>query len=125
MEFDPAAVLTESTIVRYFEESLKPSIQAEIDQDATHLDNYEELVAKAVKAEAKASLRPSFYIRETDIQVFRGSWPAHATMHKVQTQKVMNCEDESRGKDLAFTPASISTQDPEPSDKARKDKKKK
>ena len=53
-------------MVRYFEEGLKPSIKAEIDQNAFYLDNYEELVAKTVRAEAKAGLRPSFYVRETD-----------------------------------------------------------
>ena len=73
MEFDPAAAPMESTMVRYFEEGLKPSIKTKMDQDATHLDNYEELVAKAVRAEAKAGLRPSSYMRETDIQVLRGS----------------------------------------------------
>ena len=31
MEFDPAAAPTESTMVRYFEEGLKPSIKAEMD----------------------------------------------------------------------------------------------
>ena len=67
MEFDPAAAPTESTMVRYFEEGLKPSINAEMDQDATHLDNYEELVAKAVRAEAKAGLQPSSYVREADL----------------------------------------------------------
>ena len=50
MEFDPAAIPTESTMVRCIEEGLKPSIKAKIDQDATHLDDYEELVAKAVRA---------------------------------------------------------------------------
>ena len=73
IEFDPAAAPTESTMVRYFEEGLKPSIKAEIDQDTTHLDDYKELVLKAVKAEAKAGLRPSFYVREADLQVLRGS----------------------------------------------------
>ena len=48
MEFDLAAALTKSTMVRYFEKGLKPSIKAKIDQDATHLDNYEELVAKKI-----------------------------------------------------------------------------
>ena len=62
MEFDPAATPTESTMVRYFEKGLKPSIKAEMDQDATHLDDYEELVAKAVRAKAKAGLQPSSYI---------------------------------------------------------------
>ena len=56
MEFDPVAVLIESTIVRYFEEGLKPFIKAEMDQDVTHLDDYEELVAKVVRAETKVGL---------------------------------------------------------------------
>ena len=56
MEFDPATAPTESMMVRYFKEGLKPFIKAEIDQNATHLDNYEELIAKAVRAKAKAGL---------------------------------------------------------------------
>ena len=32
-------------MIRYFEKGLKPSIKAEINQDATHLDNYEKLIA--------------------------------------------------------------------------------
>ena len=57
MKFNPAATpTTKSTIIRYFEKSLKPSIKAKIDYDATYLDNYERLVAKAVKAKAKAGL---------------------------------------------------------------------
>ena len=124
IEFDPTATPTELTIVRYFEEGLKPSIKAEMDQDATHLDDYEELVATAVRAKVKAGLRPSFYIRETDIQVSQGNRPAHTTAHKVQTQGAVSCGDESRGKDPASTPVSAST-DPESPDKARKDKKKK
>ena len=62
IKFDPAAAPTGSTMVRYFEKGLKPSIKAKMDQDATHLDDYEELVAKAVRAEAKAGLRPSSYV---------------------------------------------------------------
>ena len=37
-----------------------------MDQNASHLDDYEELVAKAVRAEVKAGLRPSSYIQETN-----------------------------------------------------------
>ena len=66
MGFDPAAAPTESFMGRYFEEGLEPSIKAEIDQDATHLNDYEKLVAKAVKAKTKAGLQPSSYIRKTD-----------------------------------------------------------
>ena len=46
----------ESTMVKYFEMGVKRSIQAEIDQDASYLDKYEELVAKAVRVDAKAGL---------------------------------------------------------------------
>ena len=124
IEFDPAAASTESTMVRYFEEGLKPFIKAEMDQDAIHLDDYKELVAKAMRAEAKAGLRPSSYVWETDIQVFRGNRPAHTIAHNVQTQGAVSCGDESRGKGPASTPASTFT-NPESSNKARKDKKKK
>ena len=90
----------EFTIVRYFEEGLKPSIKAEIDQDASHLDDYKELVAKTVKVETKAGLQPSFYIRETDQQAPQGNQPAQTTAHKVQTQRAMNNHrgDESMAK---------------------------
>ena len=67
MKFDPAAAPTESMIVRYFEEGLKPSIKAKMDQDATHLNDFEELVSKAMRAKAKASLQPSSYVREADL----------------------------------------------------------
>ena len=70
IEFDSAATLTESTMVRNVEKGLKPFIKAEIDQDAPHLDNYKELIAKAVRVEAQTDLLPSSYMRETDIQVF-------------------------------------------------------
>ena len=66
IEFYPVAAPTESTMVRYFEEGLKPSIKAKMDQDASYLDNYEELVAKAVRVEAKAGLQPSSYVWKTN-----------------------------------------------------------
>ena len=62
MEYDPAAAPTKSIMVKYFEESLKLSIKAEIDQNAIHLDNYKKLVVKAVRAKAKADQQLSFYI---------------------------------------------------------------
>ena len=125
IEFVPAAAPTESSMVRYFEEDLKPSIKAEMDQDDIHLNNYKELVAKAVRAEAKTSLRPSSYMRETDLLVHRGSRPAYTTAHKVQTQEAVNCGDESRVKGHASSSASTFTQDSEPFDKAKRDKKQK
>ena len=49
-------------MVKYFEKGLKPSIKVEIDQNASHLDDYKKLVAKAVRAKAKAGLQPSSYV---------------------------------------------------------------
>ena len=49
-------------MVKYFEEDLKPSIKAKINQNANQLDNYKELVAKAIRAKAKAGLQPNFYV---------------------------------------------------------------
>ena len=112
--------------MRYFEEGLKPSIKAEIDQDDSQLVDYEELVAKAVRDEAKAGLRPSSYVRETDLWCLRGNRPAHTTVHKLQTQGAVNRRDDSKApKGPASTPTFASTQDYESSDKAQKDKKKK
>ena len=70
-------------MVRYFEEGLKPSIKAKMDQNNTQLVDYKELVAKAVKTKAKAGLRPSFYVQKTDQNYFRGNWPANTTAHKI------------------------------------------
>ena len=69
IEFHLAAISTELTMVRYCEKGRKPSIKAEMDQNATHLDDYEELVAKTVKAEAKTGLWLSSYMWKTDYQV--------------------------------------------------------
>ena len=57
-------------MVKYFEKRLKPSIKAKIDQNATYLNDYEELVAKTIRAEAKAGLQLSFYVQETNQQIF-------------------------------------------------------
>lgn len=62
IKFDLATILTKLTIVRYFKKGLKPSIKAKIDQNATQLNDYKELIAKAVKTGAKIGLKPSFYI---------------------------------------------------------------
>ena len=56
MKFDLASAPTESTIVRYFEEGLKPFIKAKINQENSQQVNYEELVVKAVRAGAKTGL---------------------------------------------------------------------
>ena len=67
LEFDLVTSPTEVIMIWYFEEGLKPSIKAKIDQDNSQLINYKELVSKVVKAKAKTGLQPSSYMRETDL----------------------------------------------------------
>ena len=114
-------------MVRYFEEGLKPSIKAKIDQDDSQLIDYEELVVKAVRAEAKAGLHPSFYVRETDLSCLQGNRPPHTTAHKVQTQGAVknHCRDDFKTSKGSTSSLAASTQDSELSNKGKKDKKKK
>ena len=123
IEFDPTAIPTKLIIVRYFEEGLKLSIKAKTDKNATHLDYYEKLVAKAVRAKAKSGQQPNSYLQKTDQQVFQDRRPAYTTTHKVQTQGAMKDYDGDKSTAKAFVPNS--SQDSEPFDKAKKDKKKK
>ena len=97
-------------MVRYFEEGVKPSIKTEMDQDNSQLIDYEKLVAKMIRVEVKVGLRPSFYMRETDLSCLRGNRLAHIIANKVQTQGAVNCRDDSKAsKGSASTPASTST----------------
>ena len=53
-------------MIRYFWEGLRPLVRVEMEQRGRELDSFEELVEKAVDAEAKAALRTRFYACKTD-----------------------------------------------------------
>ena len=63
LEFDTDGALEESDLIRFFREGLKPSVKAQIEQKGRELDSWEELVEKAIDAEAKASLQPPSFLR--------------------------------------------------------------
>ena len=71
-------------MIRYFRESLKPSIRAEIEQHGRELDSFEDKIQKAVNAEAKAALRPRSATCETDQHCLWGTRPANSTATKSQ-----------------------------------------
>ena len=75
-EFNPAATLNEETMIRYFRESLRPSIQAYLDTRGQNQDSWKKTVKKAVNAKAKALLQSSSSIRDMDSRCFRGNRPA-------------------------------------------------
>ena len=52
--------------IRFFCEGLKPSIKAQIEQRGRELDSWDELVEKAIDAEAKARLQPASILCEID-----------------------------------------------------------
>lgn len=86
LEFDADGAPEESDLIRFFQEGFKPSIKAQMEQRGRELDSWEELVEKVAKAESKAGLQPTPFIREMDQQCPRGNCPAHATVARAQTK---------------------------------------
>ena len=73
-------------MICYFWECLKPSIKVEMEQQDRELMDFEEMVQRAVNAEAKAGLRSSAIVRDLDIYCPRGHRPSNSTASKMQTQ---------------------------------------
>ena len=69
------AALNEDTIIRYFQEGLRPSIRAQLDVRDRELDSWDEVVDKTVDAEAKTSLQALSGTREIDSQCPCGQQP--------------------------------------------------
>ena len=128
-EFDTVGAPDESTMIRYFREGLKPSIKVEIEQQDRASTSFEEMVQRAVNAEAKAGLRSSIMVRDADSRCPRGHRPSQNTSTKVQTQGLTAKESkpkESRPKESkpadGKTPAPPRTD--EPGKTSRQNKKK-
>ena len=83
-EFDADGAPKESDLIRFFREGLKPSVKTQMEQRGWELDSWEQLIEKAIEAEAKAGLQPSFILREMDQRCPRGNRPAHTTVAKSQ-----------------------------------------
>ncbi len=71
-EFDPSGAPNEITLIRYFREGLRLSIQAQLDHRGRDLDGWEEVVKKADDVEAKANLQPPFYVRDINPRCPKG-----------------------------------------------------
>ena len=82
-EFDEEGAPEESDLIWFFREGLRPSIKAQMEQRGREHDSWEELVEKAIDAEAKASLQPPSILREMDQRCPHGNRPAHSTMAKL------------------------------------------
>ena len=84
IEFDADGAPEEPALIQCFQEGLKPLIKAQMEQRGREKDSWEELVEKAIDAEAKASLQPPSFLKEMDQRFLRGNRPAHTTMTKSQ-----------------------------------------
>ena len=88
-------------MIYYFREGLKPSIKVEMEQQDREAMDFEEMVQRAVNAEAKTGLRSSAMVRDSDIRCLRGHRPSKSTASKVQIQGTSAkepCPEESRTK---------------------------
>ena len=70
-------------MICYFQEGLKPSIKVKIEQQDWESVNFEEMVQKAVNAKAKAGLRSTTMVRDSDIRCSRGHRPSNNTTSKM------------------------------------------
>ena len=84
LEYDPVGAPTEPTMLRYFQESLKPSILAELEHQDFELENFDQIVKKAVDAEAKSALWSRSSTKEMDQNCPRDSRPVNSIIAKSQ-----------------------------------------
>ena len=66
LEYDQVGAPTKSIMFRYFREGLKPSVLAELEHQNLELKSSNQMVKKAVDAEAKSALRYRFSTKEMD-----------------------------------------------------------
>ena len=85
-EFDPIWTPNKLTIICYFRKDLKPFIKVEMEQQNQESMDFEEIMQRVVNAEAKAGLRSSTIVRDSDACCSRGHRPSHNTSSKMQTQ---------------------------------------
>lgn len=64
IKFNADGAAEESNVIQYFEEALRRSIKAEVENKVCKYKNSHKLVEKMIAAEAKAALRPGSYIRK-------------------------------------------------------------
>ena len=93
-------------MICYFRELLKPSIKAEMEQQNRESMDFEEMIESTVNAEAKAVLRSSTMVRDSDIRCPRGHRSSNNTTAKVQTQGTKDSpSEEPKIKEVKPTPS--------------------
>ena len=65
-EFNSAAAPNEEVLICHFCDGLRPSIQAQTDEQGRDLDTWEEAIKKTIDAEAKAARQLQSLMKEMD-----------------------------------------------------------
>ena len=122
-------------MICYFREDLKPSIKVKIEQQNWETMDFEEIMQRAINVEAKAGLRSSAMVRDSDICCPQSHCLSNSTTSKVQTQGTSAKEphpEESRTKKAKLAkekapvlPRTDAAKSSEQGKKDRKDKKRK
>ena len=74
-EFNSVVAPNKDTMIWYFQEGLRPSIQAQLDVKDQDLDFWDEVVDKTVDVEAKTNLQAPSRTREMDSWCPQGQRP--------------------------------------------------
>ena len=77
-------------MICYFWEGLKISIKVEIEQQDQVSTSFKEMVQKTINVEAKAGLRFSAMVQNSDAYCPKSHCPSHNTSLKIQTQGSKN-----------------------------------
>ena len=67
-EFDSTTAPNEGVLICYFCDGLRPSIQAQTNEQGQDLDTWKEAIKKSMNAETKAACQPQSLMREIDNQ---------------------------------------------------------
>ena len=104
LEYNPVGAPTKPTILRYFQESLKPSVLAELEYRDLKLESFDQMVKKAVNDKAKSTLRPHSSTKKMDQNCPRSNRLANSTVAMSQGSAIKDSRSEEpkvRGTELS------------------------
>ena len=107
-------------MLRYFREGLKSSILAELEHRNLELESFDQIIKKAINAEAKSALCPRSSTKEMNQHYPQDNRPANSIKSQGSTMKDPRLEEPK----VRGTEAPPGPKRSESSEKARKEKKK-
>ena len=85
LEYDSIGAFGKPTMLRYFQEDLRPFILAELQNEDLELKSFVQILKKVVVPKIKANLQPRITASDMDQQCPWGSQPANTTAAKANS----------------------------------------